>query len=188
MTTLFLCLYSSNIHSYTMGPRRNPRRHPPMFAGRRDRPRDKPLEMTPEITSHKHEVFLLNLQLDNLKLVNDHQLIRIKGYEKEVEELQKITRIQQATIISQERTVKSSMRTCSFQGKRMQQLIAKEAKAAKQMGKVCQILAKLSGVALHPIQTFLLRVAEAGKVDVLPLAKSPEAVDSDPEENIVRSV
>ncbi|KAG5355923.1 hypothetical protein CJU89_5639 [Yarrowia sp. B02] len=174
-----------------MGPRRNPRRNPrrkevPGFPGRRDRPGELP-RVEPTITSDAHEVFLANLEADRLKLVNDHQTMRIKELETDLEEAQNVINIQQATIVSQERTVKSSMRTCNFQAHRMQRLIARDAKNTKMMNRVLQMLAKTSGVALHPVATFVQRVARSERMEV-PLSKSPEAVESDPEENVVRSV
>lgn len=126
-------------------------------------------------------MFLIKLEADRLKLVTDHQLMRIKELEGDLEHARKIHSTLQATIISQERTVKSCMRTCSVQAHRMQKMIAKETRVVRNMNRVLQILARTSGVGLHPIQTFLQRVSRAQKMDVLEVTKSPEAVESEEE-------
>lgn len=178
-----------------MAPRSNPRRNPrrkqtPTFIDRRSRDGELP-RVYADITCDAHEVFLSNLEADRLKLFNDHQTMRIKELENDLENARDIAQIQQATIISLERTVKSCMRTCNVQAHRMQKMIAKETRLIQYMNRVLQILARTSGVAMHPVNTFLQRVSRARKMDVLEETRSPEAVESpveSDEENVVTSV
>lgn len=178
-----------------MAPRSNPRRNPrrkqtPTFIDRRSRDGELP-RVYADITCDAHEVFLSNLEADRLKLVNDHLTFRIKELETDLENSRNVAQIKQATIVSLERAIKSSMRTCNVQAQRMQKMIAKETRLIQYMNRALQILARTSGVAIHPMQTFLQRVSRARKMDVLELTKSPEAAETtteSDEENVVTSV